>query len=66
MNRPCKVKELEKVRFEKRTRLALYRNRSSLIRREGAAVRLVGFCIHGWRSLVGYSPWGLQELDMTE
>ena len=21
---------------------------------------------HGWRSLVGYSPWGLYELDMTE
>ena len=22
--------------------------------------------IHGQRSLVGYSPWGCQELDMTE
>ena len=21
---------------------------------------------HGWRSLGGYSPWGLKELDMTE
>ena len=21
---------------------------------------------HGWRSLVGYSPWGHQELDSTE
>ena len=21
---------------------------------------------HGQRSLVGYSPWGLKELDMTE
>ena len=21
---------------------------------------------HGWRSLVGYSPWGHKELDMTE
>ena len=21
---------------------------------------------HGWRSLVGYSPWGHQELDTTE
>ena len=21
---------------------------------------------HGWRSLVGYSPWGLEELDTTE
>ena len=21
---------------------------------------------HGWRSLVGYSPWGCKELDVTE
>ena len=21
---------------------------------------------HGWRSLVGYSPWGCKELDMTK
>ena len=21
---------------------------------------------HGWRSLVGYSPWGCKELDTTE
>ena len=21
---------------------------------------------HGWRSLVGYSPWGCKESDMTE
>ena len=21
---------------------------------------------HGWRSLVGYSPWGRKEVDMTE
>ena len=21
---------------------------------------------YGWRSLVGYSPWGLKELDTTE
>ena len=21
---------------------------------------------HGWRNLVGYSPWGSKELDMTE
>ena len=21
---------------------------------------------HGWRSLVGYSPWGCKELDMNE
>ena len=23
-------------------------------------------CLDGWRSLVGYSPWGLKELDTTE
>jgi len=37
----CRVKELEKARFRKRMRLALYRNRSPLMRQEGAAVRLV-------------------------
>ena len=21
---------------------------------------------HGWRSLIGYSPWGRKELDTTE
>ena len=21
---------------------------------------------HGWRNLVGYSPWGRKELDMTD
>ena len=21
---------------------------------------------HGWRSMVGYSPWGCKESDMTE
>jgi len=21
---------------------------------------------HGWRSIVGYSPWGRKESDMTE
>ena len=36
----CKVKELENVRFRERMRPMLYRNRSPLIRREGAAVRL--------------------------
>ena len=35
-----KVKELEKVRFGERMRPILYRNRSPLMRREGAAVRL--------------------------
>ena len=33
--------ELEKARFRKRRRPALYRNRSPLMRLEGAAVRLV-------------------------
>ena len=28
-------------------------------------VLLPGKC-HGWRSLVGCSPWGLEELDTTE
>ena len=28
-------------------------------------VLLPGKC-HGWRSLVGYSPWGCKESDMTE
>ena len=37
----CKVRELEKARFRKRTRAALHRNRSPLMRQEGAAVRLV-------------------------
>ena len=36
-----KVRDLEKGRFWKRTRPELYRNRSSLMRWEGAAVRLV-------------------------
>ena len=36
-----KVRELEKARFRKRMRLALYRNRLPLMRQEGAAVRLV-------------------------
>ena len=37
----CKLRDLHKARFTKRTRPALYRNRSPLMRREGAAVRLV-------------------------
>ena len=36
--------QLEKVRFRIRTRPALYRNRSPLMRREGATVRLVRCC----------------------
>ena len=40
----CRVRELEKLRFRERRRLALYRNRSPLMRREGAAVRSVGCC----------------------
>ena len=36
--------ELEKARFRKRRRLALYRNRSPVMRREAAAVRLVSCC----------------------
>ena len=26
----------------------------------------IAWKIHEWRSLVGYSPWGCKELDMTE
>ena len=39
----CRVRELEKARFGKRTRPALYRNRSPLMRQEGATV-LVSCC----------------------
>ena len=42
----CQVRELEKARFRKRTRLALYRNRSPLMRREGAAVRIARCCAY--------------------
>ena len=27
---------------------------------------ILAWRIHGQRSLVGYSPWGRKELDMTE
>ena len=27
---------------------------------------ILAWKIHGQRSLAGYSPWGLKELDMTE
>ena len=40
----CRARELEKAKFGKRTRLALYSNRSPIIRQEGAAVRLVSYC----------------------
>ena len=26
----------------------------------------IAWKIHGWRSLVGYSPWGCKESDTTE
>ena len=35
----CRVRELEKMRFRERMRPALYRNRSPLMRQEGAVVR---------------------------
>ena len=41
---------------------------STLIRRRqwhSTSVLLPGKS-HGWRSLVGCSPWGRKELDMTE
>ena len=40
----CRVRELEQARFGKRTSPALYRKRSPLMRREGAAVRLASCC----------------------
>ena len=27
---------------------------------------ILAWKIHGWRSLVGYSPWGRKDSDMTE
>ena len=36
---------------------------------EGKGNPLLYSCLeksHGWRSLVGYSPWGCKELDMTD
>ena len=27
---------------------------------------ILAWKIHGWRDLVGYSPWGLKESGMTE
>ena len=49
----CRVRELENVRLGKRTRLALYRNRSPLMRREGAAVRLVSCYANPRRHICG-------------
>ena len=40
----CRVRELEKVRFGERMRPILYRNRSPLMRQEGAAVRPGNCC----------------------
>ena len=37
--------------------------------KESMATQLQYSCLenpHGWRNLVGYSPWGRKELDMTE
>ena len=52
----CKERELEKVRFEKKkNKTALYRNRSPLMRREGAAVRLVG----------SWNKWAPKSLQMV-
>ena len=49
-----RVRELEKARFRKRMRLVLYRNRSPLMRREGAAVRLVSCCTNPRKELSIY------------
>ena len=39
---------------------------STLKRPNFSAPVLLPRKFHGWRSLVGYSPWGHKELDMTE
>ena len=39
-----KVRELEKASVQERTRQILYRNRSHLMRREGAAIKPVSCC----------------------
>ena len=52
----CRVKELEKARFRKRMRPTLYRNRSPLMRREGAAVRLVSCWRIPWTAEPGRLP----------
>ena len=41
----CRIRELEKTSFGKRMRPALHRNRSPLMRRERAAVRVLSCCI---------------------
>ena len=48
----CKVREVEKARFGKRMSLALYRNISSLLRQEGAAVRLLNCCAKSRREYI--------------
>ena len=49
------LRELEKARFGK-TRPALYRNRSPLMRPEGAAVRLVSCCTPDFSEAPGEAP----------
>ena len=56
-NKKCRVRELEKVKFGKRTRPALYRNRSPLMWREGAAVRLVSCCVNPKKKYIQACMW---------
>ena len=58
VDKPCRAMELEKARFGKKMRLALYRNRSPLMRQEEAAVRLVS-C---WRIPGTAEPGGLLSM----
>ena len=54
--------------FPKRQRLVKLRPPKTCFRRRQwhpTPVLLPGKS-HGWRSLVGYNPWGLEESDMTE
>ena len=41
-------------------------SRKHLVFKGGCTPVLLPGNSHGWRSLVGYSPWGRQGLDMTE
>ena len=55
------VKHLPAMR-ETRVR---FLGREDPLEKESTPVLLPGKS-HGWRSLIGYSPWGPKELDTTE
>ena len=51
---------------QSQTRLKWLINSSSRRRQRQPTPVLLPGKSHGWRGLVGYSPWGLEELDTTE